>query len=272
MKLILNGKEIDISNDVISKALEEKKESLVIDKTPFVIRTEDEDNSFKTNIKEESIKIGAEIGRKELFKKLGIEKEGVHKIEETSIAAINEWANGLVAKELANAKIEPNKKVDELTKDLQTLRKTIEEKESSLKNISSEFSTYKKGSTIKEILNGSIPENVILPKQDMATILMSKLAFDVDDNGTAFVKGSDNQPLKDATTLNILPAKNVIENFFNENPQYLKQTTGGAGGSDTTGVLKPNGLEAFDKEMKGKTAQEYNIELNKRIQNKTIEL
>ena len=276
MKININGKIIEVENDIITKAIEEKSEEISIKDAPFIIRTTEEDTTFQKNLKDETFKVGAEIGRKELFKKLGIEKEGVHKSDETATAALNDWATSFADKKLKEANIEPNKKVDELTKDLNTLKSTLAEKDNAFNILKNEYGGYKKTNYIDKELDSYIPENVILPKSDMKTLILNRLKLDVNDSGKMFGLGDDGQPLKNPTTLEPLGGKDIITDFFNTNPQYLKGASGGAGGSDSTGNYEPNSVEAFDKEMTAaginSGSEKYNIELNKRIINKTIKV
>lgn len=276
MKININGKIIEVENDIITKAIEEKSEEISIKDVPFVIRTTEEDTTFQKNLKDETFKVGAEIGRKELFKKLGIEKEGVHKSDELAATTLTEWANSVADKKLEEAKVEPNKKVEELTKDLTTLKSTIAEKENLYNKVLNDFSTFKKTSVLDKTLDSLIPENVILPKNDIKTLLSTKVKLDVDANGNVFGLGADGQPLKNPTTLEPLPVKDVVANFFNENPQYLKAASGGAGGSDSSGGSNTNELSAFEKEMEAKGvragSEEFNMELNNRIKSGAIKI
>ena len=276
MKLNINGKIIEVENEVITKAIEDKSEEISIKDVPFVIRSTEEDTTFQKNLKDETFKVGAEVGRKELFKKLGIDKEGVHKSDELAVNTLNDWANGIANKKLEEAKIEPNKKVDELTKDINTLRSTITDKENEYNKVLNEFSTFKKTNILNNTLDGLIPDNIILPKQDMKTLLSSKVKLDIDSNGSVFGLGADGQPLKNPTTLEVLPAKDVVDNFFNENPQYLKKSEGGAGGADSHGNYEPNSLKAFEKEMEtagvNPGSEKFNKELNARIQSGAIKI
>lgn len=276
MKINIDGKIVEVENDIITKAIETKSEEISIKDTPFVIRTKEEDFTFQKNLKDDSFKIGAEIGRKELFKKLGIEKEGVHKSDELSATTLTEWADEIAAKKLEEAKIEPNRKVDEIKKDLNTLKATIQEKENTLKSVQNDFSTFKKTSTLNAFLDNAMPKNLAYSKEDMKLIISNRQKFDLDENGNIFALGNDGQPIKNQTTLEPLKGKEVLDNFFNENPQYLKAASGGSGGSDSYGSYEPNSLKAFEKEMEAagvnSNSEKFNLELNNRIKNGTIKI
>ena len=124
MKLNINGKQLEINSDELKSALESEEQSFEI-QSDFVLRSKDEEETYTTNLRKEGTAIGAEIGRKELLKSLGIEGEGLHKSDEKSLDSINSFISDKVNTELESANIEPNKKVEELSKDLETLRSSL---------------------------------------------------------------------------------------------------------------------------------------------------
>jgi len=279
MKFNINGKVVEVDNATITDALEKKAEEISITNAPFVIRTTDEDKMFQENLKKDGIQVGTEIGRKELLKKMNLFKEetGVHKSDETTIAALQEWNSEQLSKGLADAKIEPNKKVEEHTKDLETLKGTIKTVQQEKEQILNEHKGFKKSTIINSTLSSVIPDNIVLPKSDMMVLLGNKLKVDVDDNGNLFGIGIDGQPLKNPTTLEPLPIKDVVTSFFNDNPHYLKTAQGGAGGSDSgNNGGSANSYDRFVKEMAdkghGEGSEAFNKELTVRMANKTIEI
>ena len=116
MKININGNTVEIEDEVITKAIEEKTESIDIKSDTLVIRSTADEATFSENKRTEGIAVGAEIGRKEVIKGLGIEGEGLHKSDEVSIKAIQDFSSGLVTKALEDAKIEPNAKIEEKDK------------------------------------------------------------------------------------------------------------------------------------------------------------
>jgi len=276
MKININGKVVEVDNATITEALEKKQEEITITDVPYVIRTTDEDKQFQENLKKETMKSGTEIGRKEILKGLGIEKDGIHKSDESTITALQEWSSGLVASKLEEAKIEPNKKVDELNKDLETLKGTIKTVQQEKEQVLNEYTTFKKSNIINTTLSSVIPDNIVLPKSDMMVLLGNKLKVDVDESGNLFGVGNDGQPLKNPTTLEPLPIKDVVASFFNENPHYLKKAEGGAGGSDSGAGGTATSYDRFVKEMNdkghGEGSEAFNSELTKRMADKTVEI
>ena len=247
MKLNINGKELEVSDEELSKALEEKKESFDL-KSDFVLRTEDEETSFKENLRKEGISTGAEIGRKEVIKGLGIEGEGLHKSDELSIEAIKGLMTSNTDAALKDANIAPDKKVAELQSDLGTLQKTIANQQSTIEEKDPMFATFKRQAKTDSEFDKHIPENIALPRKDVVTLMKANIKLDVGEDGSVFGVGMDGQPMKDKL-LNPLPIKEVMGNFFNTNPHLLKGAQGGAGEGDSGGGSGKQSLEAFTKEM-----------------------
>ena len=255
MKLNINGKVIEVSNEDLSKALEEKKDSIDLKSDDFIVRTKDEDDLFAKNKEKEGLSIGAEIGRKELIKGLGIESDGAHKSDKTAIEAIKNIISGNVTKALTDAKIEPNKKIEELKADMELLRSNLTKSQDELKNKSSEFQSFKQGLEVDNELISLMPDNTLLPKKEMLILFKSKQKVEKLESGQTVGLGIDGQPLKNTTTLQALPLKEVVTNFFSENSQYLKGAEGGAGGSDSSGGNSKKSWEQFEKEQSEKGHQ-----------------
>lgn len=277
MNLNINGKTVDIADDIIKKALEEKKDAIDITTDKILVRTPDEENSFKENIRKEGITIGAEVGRKNILKTLGIEGEGVHKSDDTTIEAIKGFSSKQVQAALVDAGKEPDKKLQEKEKDINTLKTTIAELQGKLGSTEGEFKTYKKTQVITSSIMKYIPDNTVLPKEDMLDVIKNKIKADVDDNGNIFALGEDGQPIKDKTTLNPIPFKDAVAGFFDQNKQYLKGATGGAAGGDSgaSGGGKQS-LDDFQKEMAqaghAPNSPGFIAEMQARIKAKTLEV
>lgn len=248
MKLNINGKFIEVSDEDLTKALEEKKESFDLT-TDFIVRTTDENEKFVENTKKDGLTFGAEIGRKEILKKMGIESEGAHRSDDSALASINALMKGNVDKALTDAKIEPNKKVDEMTKDLTTLRGTIETLTSDRNNAISSLNMFEKKQTIKSEIFDNLPENLAFSKKRIMGIINDELKFDTTESGFVFGIGVDGQPLKNPTTLEFLPIKDVMGGFFNENTDLLTKASGGAGGGDSSNAGGKQTIDEFIKEQ-----------------------
>lgn len=247
MQLNINGTTIEVSNDDLKKALEENKETLELKPEGIILRTEEADTTLSDNLRKEGIATGAEIGRKEVLKGLGIEGEGLHKTDVKSIESINTFISGKVADGLKDAKVEPNKKVESLTKDLQTLQGTIATLTGERDNALSNHESFKTNLKMEKDVLKAIPDNTVVPKDAMLKLIMSDMSFGV-ENGITFGMGADGQPMKDAT-LSLLPVEKVVSGYLDNNPHYLKTASGGGGGDDSSGAGGKQSMEAFIKEM-----------------------
>ena len=265
MKFNINGKSFDVSSEGLTKAIENKTESIDV-KSDFTIRNQEEETTYKENIQRESHGVGIEIGRKNVLKGLGIETEGgIHKSDDSSITALNSFISNKVASELESAKIEPNKKVEELQGNINLLKGTITTLTTEKATAVSEFSTYKKGLKLSDALISAIPDNTILPKKDMINVIGNQIKLDISDVGQVFAIGQDGQAIKNPTDASYMPIDSVVKNFFDSNQQYMKSTEGGAGGGDSGDKGSKMSVDKFIEEMDTQgiapNSPEFNAEL-----------
>lgn len=257
IKINIAGKAFEIETETLTKAIEEKKEAIDLE-GDYIIRTTEEEETFKTNLVSSGSKEAYEIARKNVLKNMGIEVNGAHKSDESTLAAITSFMDVKVQDKLKESGKEPDEKVKALENDLALLKGTISTLQGEKEAITNDYTTFKKSSTIHSTFSKLIPENSIIPNDDMLTLLSTKIKADIDENGNVFAIGADGQPIKNNTTLQLKPLKEVVEGFFNENPQYLKGSTGGNGGGDSGGDSgTKQTIEQFMEEMQGK-----NISLN----------
>lgn len=277
MKFNINGKEIEVSNDDLKSALETERESLEL-KADFVIRTKEEDETYKNNLTESAQSVGIEIGRKNILKGLEISVDGAHKDDAKALEVVNSFINSKVENSLKEANINPDKKVTELSKDIEMLRNNLESKQGEYDNLFNEFNGYKKNQVINGTLKSILSEKeTLLPAEDMITLLSTKIKVDVNEQGQPFALGHDGLPFKNPTTLEQLPLKEVINTFFNDNPQYLKGVSGGAGGNDSkANAGNVQSVEDFITEMRDKNiyvnSPEFNAEKSKRVEAGVLKL
>lgn len=262
MKININGKLVEVANDDIKAALEQEKDIEV--KADFVIRTPEEEAIYKQNIETVGKAAAFEIGRKEVLKGLGIEVNGQHKSDETAVEAIKNYLNQNVQSALESAKIEPNKKVEELKKDKETLLHNIEQIKGQFDQFKNEVTQKEREHIRRSTFAELIPENVV--NRNNALDLMSlRLKTGFTDDGKLYAIGADGQPMKDPTTLEILPVKHAVQSFFSENPDLLKTSTGGAGGGDSGSGSGKQSLESFTKEMQDAGHQINGVEFNREM-------
>jgi len=242
MKLKIAGKVIEIADDVISKAIEEKTDVEVTDQK-FVIRTEEEQTAYEKNIKDEHIKAGKEIGIKEIKTALGVEVEGKD---------VSKIADAFKVKVIEEAKINPDAKVVELTKDIETLKGTITSITGEKEQIANQFKSFKSESVLNNKLLSVLPENLAFPKDAMTLVIKNSIKTKVDEHGNVLVLDATGEIKKDPVTLNPVPFDSEVKSFFETNPTYLKGASGGAGGSDSgTGGGKKS-IAKFTEEMTAK--------------------
>lgn len=242
---------LEVDNDTIKKALEENQEAIEVKSDVLEVRTKEDFEAYTNNLRSESKTIGEEIGRKELFKELGVYEEGsgAQKSIEQSVNLLKSWNQGNVEKAIKDSGAEPDKQVKVLQKDIDTLQNTIATIEGEREKIKSQFNDYKINDIVKSTILSAIPDTTILPKDDMVMILKSKIPTKVED-GKVIPIGSDGMPLKDPRTLNVLSYSDEVKKFFTDNPTYLKGASGGAGGDDSLGgVGSKQNLDEFIKEM-----------------------
>jgi len=256
MKINLNGKEIELSDEVVKQALE-KNEVLTVQKD-LVIRSIEDDETFKTNLRSEAKQTGIEIAIKEYRDKLGLDFQGKN---------MEAFTEALTKKVLNDANIEPEERLKGVLKDLDTLKEVNQRLISEKEQVQNDFVGFKNNFIIQDELNKSIPNNTILPREDMVTLIKNKFEFEVDNNRTLIKQNGE--VLKNTTTLDPLSPKDVLDRFFTDNPSYLKPVDGGSGGIDSTGSQSKQTIEKFIEEMQGKgvalNSESFNKELNSRM-------
>lgn len=258
MKVLVNGTEFEVNIDDVKAQLEEGIENpqIEIKNEGVILRTTDDESAFIDNMKRDARVEGLEIGIKNFRNESGLAFEGKN---------INSLVDAVKAKATLDANVDPDKKVIELEKDIKTLQGTIGSITSERDTALNGLNTYKKTQTIESTLMGLIPDNVAIPKGDMLTIVKSKFNIDLNENNqVTFSDG--NGIMKNGTTLNPLTPKEVITGFFDENKSYLKPTSGGAGGGDSSGAGGKKSVDVFNTEMSEKGYPIGSIEYVKQME------
>lgn len=233
MKIKIGNKTFEVSKEELEINPEEL--TLTFDGT---LRTTEEETTFVENQKKDARKEGIEIAVKQYRDEFGFEGRSIDKLIEA-----------VKIKTLADAKIEP-------AEQLKKIKATLEEKETALQGALSkvsekekEFKTYKNQTKLDSHLDSLIPNNTVLPKEDIKLIIKNKLSFDFDENGNIIPLDKMGNIIKDQTTANPKEAKDVVELFFKENQSYLKPVEGGSGGSDSGQSGKKKTIDDFIKEQ-----------------------
>jgi hypothetical protein len=250
MELNINGVIVNVETETLQKAIEEKKESFEIKADEVVLRTKEKSESYESNIKSEAQTIGQEIGRKEVFKGLEIDIEGTgaHKTVEKSIEALRTWNTNAVNQGVKGAGIEPDKKVQALTDDLDALKLTLTGVRGDLETSKTNHLNFVKSGGIRQDIAKGLPKNITLNVDDAVDLIMLRKKFDRDEHGKTFEIGADGLAVKDADR-NVLAVSNSITSFFDAHPTYLSGAAGGAGGGDSGGSGTKQTVQEFTAEM-----------------------
>jgi hypothetical protein len=232
-----------ISETDLETAIKDAKEVDVTIPDDLTVLTTAELDTRDGNTRNEGIKAGKEIGIKEVRKAAGLE-ESVEKDPAKVASAI-------VAKAVADAKIEPDKKVAMLTEQITGLQKNLTDKDS-------EIGTLKKkvdeGSLDARIL-GALPKNRadMLSDSQYLTLIKSELSFDVVDGKLVVKKGTE--VLRDGQTKNPLELDKSIEGLFTEK-KWVSDGSGASGGAGGRGGNDKNKPGVFTKRSEVITAHE----------------
>lgn len=236
--------------------------TLELDK--YVIKPKSDYDSYLANLKNEQMGNGVEIGRKELLKDFGIEFEGtgIHKDKEKAVEFLNNWKKTQIETAMAEAKIEPNKRYDDLKTDFEQLQGNLTQKDREFADLQNSIQREKNDRQIKQALLSEIPDNTTINKDDILAILMARNEFNIGDNGFEIIK--DGQVLKNDSNLNPLTAKEFMKNAISP---YLKETEGGAGGKDSSTKGGVDTMEVFMKQMADKGINQGSEAFNEALAN-----
>jgi|WetSurMetagenome_2_1015567.scaffolds.fasta_scaffold65635_3 hypothetical protein len=225
----------------------------------------DEFETFTTNLKKEDYengkKAGVEMSVKEHREKLGLQFEG---------KTIDKLIEAVQKKTLEDAKIEPSKKIEDLTKDLDKLRNINTDLTNQIETIKNERNQEKTQLQINRAILSELPKTGIHESWTEERLLREfVLDWQPEMTDGQIVLKKDGQILKDQL-MNPKKIKDVMSDWVKP---FTKQNKGGAGDGDS-GTDKKNSMESFNKEMEsnkiGVGTPEYNKEMQKRIKDKTL--
>jgi hypothetical protein len=205
---------------------------------------------------EDGKKVGKEIGVKEVREAAGLE-EGLGKDPKKIAEAIKDAA-------IKDAKIEPDKKVAQLTEQVAALQKDLTTKDA-------EIATAKQQSA-DAVLNAELiqhfPSNKldILSNTELLTLIKTGYKFE-DVDGKKIVKNAAGETIADKATHAPLPLGDAIGTIFKERKWINEGGTppAGRGGGDNgggTSITKLSELKSkYEKEGKGINGQDFMTEL-----------
>ena len=239
------------------------EEEVNIDLPELTIRTAEQEEQYATNLRSEAKTAGVEMAIKGVRNDLGLDFQG---------KTMDNLLEAHKAKVLADAKSElgePDKKITELQKDLDTVRQNLQAKTTELENVQAGIQKERDQMAIDQKILSAMPKNLTLSQDDALLLFKNKHSIEKTDN--SLVISRDGQQLKDKTTASPLSLDAVLTDW---STPYMQKPAGGSGGSDEGGTLKAGTLEAFTKEMGDKGvkpgSEAYNLEMNKRISEKTL--
>lgn len=236
---------LKLKTDDLSAAFKAEPDAdvtVVIDEKLSVF-TEDEVTIMKGNSYKEGKKAGVEMEVDEIKKEQGLEFTG------KSLKSLTE---AIAKKTLADAKIEPEKKVVELEAKLKTAQTTAQELQQKLQEKEGEVTTIKTQSIIAK----DLPENLALPAHKVLLLMKEDGYSYVNENGK-IIWSKDGTPMTDKLGNN-LSTKDVAFQYATENKLITEEGSGGAGGG-RGGKDKPaggNGVFTKLSELKEKFTAE----------------
>jgi len=266
----IGGVNIEMESEEVSKAIETGEVQLSSD--DLTIYKKDEFDLFKQTLSNEEYKkgkaAGIEMTVKDAREKHGLDFEG---------KSIDNLIDAIKSKTLAEAKVEPSKKIQELESDRAKLLKNYQD-------IESQFSTFKTEVTNKETrgrkdndLLSFIPNEGLKIDRDIALLaIKTKAGIDIDYTDEGFKAVTINGVIqKDEKTLQPIDPKTFIANKLTELGLTSVRNAGNGGGDDT-GKGSGGGYEAFVKRMEANNINEgsldFSIKMDEEMKAGTLKL
>lgn len=249
MKIKIGNKTFEVSKE----ALESNPEEVTIE-FDGVLRTQDEESTFIENHKKDARKEGVEIAVKQHREKYGFTGRTIEKL----IEAVEKST-------LDEAKLEPNEQLKKIQDKLDEKEEALQKALQKVGDQETQFKNFKNETRLDRKLDSYIPENTLLPKEDMKVILKTKLSFGVDEDGNDVVLDAMGNILKDDTTANPRNPKDVVSNFFKDNQSYLKAVEGGSGEGDSGKNGKKKSIDDFITEQSEKGLKVNSPEFNEAL-------
>lgn len=185
---------------------------------------------------------GVEMGVKELKNELGLDFDGKD---------IKSLVNAVQKKTLDDAKIEPNKKVEELNNVVANLQKTIADKESEKTALVTQLQT----TTLNTKILSAMPSNRLTTLNDNEYLTLIKSSYEFAEEDGKIVAKKDGNIVRNPTTQSPLDAKEVIESFFTEK-KFITTGNGGQGGQGGGNSGGNAGVFTKLSELEGKFVKE----------------
>jgi hypothetical protein len=245
-------KSLHLESGSLSKALE-SEESIKIEIPELKILKTDDYDSLISNVKSEASKQGIELMLKDLKETEGLEYEGRKKPEN--------FINALKEKVRKEAGEEPEKKYKDLKTSFGKLQENFQGLETLHNNFKKDVEFKQQKNNIDAKIMSEIPDNLTISKEDALSLFNLKNKASLNDEGNiVFMDGETVR--KNEVNQNPMTPTEVMETFITP---YIKQTQGGAGGTDTKGTNAPTGMESFIKEMETKGVKQNSADFSKEL-------
>jgi hypothetical protein len=242
--------------DLTAAITNEAEVDLAIPEGLTTLTTQDLE-SRDTNVKNEGIKVGKEIGVKEVRKAAGLE-EGAPKDPK-------DLAEAIMSKAVKDAKIAPDEKVTQLTEQVNLLKKQVGEKDAEIDLAKQSAS---QASLDAKILT-NFPKNRLSTLTDSEYLTLIKSTVSVKDVDGKLVVEKDGVILRDPTKQDPLPLDKAIGTIFSDRKWIEEEKPAGGGGRGggnsgagaATYASKSEMIKAYQEAGKSINGQEFIQEL-----------
>lgn len=216
-----------------------------LDIESLVVRTKDEDETYKTNIskevKDKAFSDAFEIQIKNMKKEVGLEFDGKKS---------KDFIDAFKTQILDNANIEPNNRISELESSLTNTSKSLQEKELEIENIKSGF--HKEKTRLKaESLIPELPKGLGLDKKEATDLFF--MNYEVKSDGV--YKGDVR--LVNQTTAEPFKLEEVVNTFVSDRG-WNKQPSGRGGAGGGTGG-SPSSISTLDEFNLAASEKGFNV-------------
>lgn len=268
LKLKINGTEVIVPEVQVAEAV--TKGELEIKADTLKVMPVADFETYSTNLSNEHYNkgkvAGVEMSVKEQRESLGLQFEG---------KTIPNLLDAFKSKIMAEAKIEPNKAIEDLQKDKEKLQLTITDWQNKYTGLEQNIQSREKENKKFEALLSVIPtDGLALPRDKVARNVkldLEEKGFSLDIESDKVIIKKSGEIVKDSL-MNPVTLDKFLPDYITP---YSQDREGGPGGKDKP-ANGSSGLEAFTKEMESQNIKvgsiKYNEEMNKRISNKTLKV
>lgn len=260
MKFKIGTKEYEIEDSKITEAITAGTSVLEL-ATDAIVRTATEDAAFVENMKKEARNEGLEIAIKTYRQDNNLDFQGKN---------IKALVEAVSKKALADAGVEEPEQVKKLTQDLKEKSEALKNALTKAEQAENGLVSFKSQLKLDKVLDSFIPENTLIPIEDMRTLLKTKINLKEEADGSIVVTDAiTGLVIKNATTADPEAPKAVIENFFRDNAHYVKSVEGGRGGKDSSSANGKITIEQFMEEAKSEGLTMNSPEYNQKLESLT---